>query len=99
MIELSEVSGIIEKEPILKNLIKEEKIDGEKYVEFSAIGEVFYNRFEIESKRTLPKDSNNIKNFEKDFTYNESEENSKASLKDGKLMKFLREVHKRPPVS
>jgi putative CRISPR-associated protein (TIGR02619 family) len=98
LVELSEVSGIIEKEPILKNLIKEEKIDGKKYVEFSAIGEVFYNRFAIESKRTLPKESNNMKNFEKDFTYNESEGHSKASLNDGKLMRFLKDIHKKPYV-
>jgi len=98
LVESSEIRGIVEKEPILKNLIREEKIDGKLYVEFTPIGQIYYDKFAIESTNSLPKESQNIKNFEADFTYNESEGHSKASLNDGRMMRFLKDIHKKPYV-
>ncbi len=92
LIEEKEIKSFLEKEKTLRNLIKIEEIENKKYVEFSAIGELFYQKFALETKNYLPKSTGKLKNAETDIQSASNEGHLNTSFNDGKFKKFLEKV-------
>lgn len=93
-LEKTEIESFLKKDPKLKNLITEEKIDKVKFVELSALGEIFYEKLSLENKGNLPKNSDKIADEKyKNHLFKNNEAHAKVVYNTSRFQRFLNFLH------
>ena len=88
MVEKNEIEPLLKREKKLRNLISEEKIDKNIYIELSALGEIFYEKLALENKNNLPKDSTKTLE-EKIHRFKKNEAHARVVYEGARFQKFL----------
>lgn len=94
VLEKSEVDSFLKKDPKLKNLITEEKINKVKFVALSALGEIFYEKLSLENKNNLPQKSDKTADEKyKSHLFKNNEAHAKVVYNTPRFQRFLSFLH------
>lgn len=98
ILQKNEVQSYISREPDLRNILEEVRVDNTSYFSLSPLGEIVYDKLNIDVLSTLPKDALPSEKFYKE-QYKGNEAHAEQLRNHSKFQRFIKKVIDTPYVT